>query len=230
MNLNTLSDLKISFIIPRRGKGSSEVISSISISSNGTDLLENLIKYFIEYQKKVLDREVLLEMVNNIVTELQLNELSINISFSLPIDRLSPDLEESVTFILDCEYFVNYNKGKIETFMVIKCPVRINYIFVMKGEVKLKVLIPQKNVYFEDLLDIIQKYGNTIIYPISEYSDKKILQKKIDKGKTVEEYLRSIKKAIKTGAINRDLSEKGYLSVSFYDVYNMYKIEKGVIW
>lgn len=230
MIYSNLSDLHLSFIVPRRGKGSSEVIGSITLFSNSFDQPENFIEFFTDYQKKVLNKDTVLDIGEEMVRKLNLKDLVLDISFSLPVDRLSPNLNAAICFILDCAYRYIYENNKSEVFMTIKCPIRVDYISVIKGEIKLSVLIPQKNFYFEDLLDLIQKYGDTVIYPISNISDKKLLQKKIDKGKTVDEYLKSIKSSIKNNLINKDISEKGNISVSFFDVYNMYKIQKGVIW
>ncbi len=230
MIYSNLSDLHLSFIIPRRGKGSSEVISSASLFSNSSTQPENFIEFFISYQKKVLNKDTVFEIGEEIIKKLDLKDLVLSIDFPLPIDRLSPDFNTSICYVLNCSYLYKYNDNKSEVYMIIKSPIRINYVSVIKGEVKLSILVPQKHFYFEDLLDLIQKYGDTVIYPISKLEDKKILQKKIDKGKTVDEYLKLIKNAIKNNLINKDISEKGSISISFFDVYNMYKIQKGVIW
>lgn len=226
----SLSDLQIAFIIPKRGKGSFDVSSSITLFSNSLEQLEDFIGFFIDYQRRVLTKDTVLDVGNKIVEDLNLSDLTLNIQFSLPVDRLSPDLDPSINFMLNCEYLYKYENHKSEVYMIIKCPIRVNYIITLKGEITLSILVPDKNFYFEDLLDLVQKYGDTVIYPISKTSDKKTLQKKIDKGKTVDDYLKSVKKSIKTGLINKDISKKGSVSISFFDLYNMYKIQKGVSW
>jgi hypothetical protein len=110
--------------------------------------------------------------------------------------------------------------------MKIDCPVRVNYISILEGNLNLEVIQPSPNLYFEDLLDIIQRYGSVVIYPITKASDKQMLLKEIDTGKTIDDYLNFIKVAV----IHKCISERGEVNVMVSDLYNNYSIEKGVSW
>lgn len=229
MQYTKLSKLKTLFFIPRRGKGHNEVISSITLVSNNSIEPENFIEFFIKYQKKVLTKDIILEIGSNIITQLALPNLYFNINFSLPVDKLSVLYEESLCFHLNCNYSFNYDVLKFQESnisMKIDCPVRVNYISILEGNLNLEVTQPSPNLYFEDLLDIIQKYGSVIIYPITKASDKQLLLKEIDTGKTIDDYLNFIKVAV----IHKGVSEKGKVSVEVSDLYNNYSIEKGVSW
>lgn len=226
MEYSKISDLKVLFIIPRRGKGHSEVISFVEVISNCSVYPEDFIEFFINYQKQVLTKETIQEIGDNIKEQLKLQDLFINISFSLPINKLSPSLEESLCFHLDCSYLYKYYSGSTSISMNIGCPIRVNYISTIEGNLNLEAIHPSSNLYFEDILDIVQKYGDVVIYPITKASDKVRLLEEVGRGKTVEDYLNFIKIA----SIHKGISENGKVNVTVSDLYNNYSIEKGVSW
>jgi hypothetical protein len=96
----------------------------------------------------------------------------------------------------------------------------------MQGKLKLSAIDVIPNLYFEDLLDVVQQYGDVVIYPLNNFEDKEVLTKKIDKGKSLDEYI----SYIQTGATRRGLAKKWELILNVYDVYNNYEIEKGILW
>jgi len=223
-----LSNLKVLFLIPRRGKGHSEIIGNISLISNKQLDPLDFIKFFISYQRKVLTKDTIIEIGSIIVKELLLSDLYLTISFTLPIDRLSPNLEEALCFHLDCNYFYEHNTlSKINNSgMKVICPVRVDFISTLEGNLDLEIIHPKSDLYFEDVLDILQSYGKIVIYPVNKATDKKVLSKEIDSGKTLEDYLESIKIAVQ----HKKVAEKGKINVSVTDLYNNYRIEKGVNW
>jgi len=227
LQYSKLSNLKILFFIPRRCKGHTEILSSVDVLSYTSMNAEDFVEFFISYQKKVLTKDTILELCTSIVDRLKVTEFVMNVNFLLPVDRLSSTLEESISFNLDCKYSFVYSKGISTLSMKIDCPVRINHISTLKGNLTFQISNPSPNIYFEDLLDIVLKYGNVVIYPIIRTSDKKTLMKEIDQGKPIDDYLNFIRVA----AIHKNLSDSGGLvSVSFVDLYNSYDIEKGVTW
>jgi len=226
MEYSKISDLKVMFIIPRRGKGHSEVISSVEVFSDCSVYPEDFIEFFIDYQKQVLTKETIQEIGDNIRDRLKLGDLFINVNFSLPINKLSPSLEESLCFHLDCRYSYKYCLDSTSISMDIECPIRVNYISTIEGNLNLEAIYPSSNLYFEDILDVVQKYGDVVIYPITKASDKVKLLEEVGRGKTVEDYLNFIKIA----SIHKKISEGGRVNVTVSDLYNNYKIEKGVSW
>lgn len=232
MQYTKLSNLKVIFLIPKRGKGHSEIVGNIFlISDKPLDPLD-FIKFFIKYQRKVLTKDIIVEIGTTVIKELKLPNLYLKIDFTLPIDRLSPSLEDTLCFHLDCNYFckcdcvVDFDNFEVSSGMKITCPVRVDFISTLEGNLDLEITQPKPNLYFEDLLDILQSYGKIVIYPVSKASDKKSLSKEIDSGKTIEDYLESVKAAI----IHRKVAEAGKVNVSVADLYNNYRIEKGVNW
>jgi hypothetical protein len=232
LQYSKLSNLKIPFIIPRRGKGHTEVISYVDVTSDLYMNAENFIEFFIPYQKKVINKKNMSELCNNIISKINVNNnFSMSIRFKLPIDRLSCTLDESICFYLDCtysfDYFVEDKMGVVEDIsMIIDCPIRIKHISTLKGNLTVHIVNPKAYTYFEDILDIVQRHGNIVIYPVNKISDKDNLIKEIDEGKTIDDYLNFIK----TAAIHKKISEKGRLIANFEDIYGSYILEKGVDW
>ena len=225
-NYNKISKLKILFFIPRRGKGHTEVSCNISVSSSSSIEPENFISHFVKYQKKSLSKDIIKEIGDDIYNALPLKDLYINLDFSLPINRVSPSLEESLCFYLDSSYQLQYKEENVSLAMNISCPIRVDYISTMQGKLKLSAIDVIPNLYFEDLLDVVQQYGDVVIYPLNNFEDKEVLTKKIDKGKSLDEYI----SYIQTGATRRGLAKKWGLILNVYDVYNNYEIEKGILW
>ena len=227
MQVNQLSDLKLYFIIPRKGKGHNEVISNVTILTTTENIQpEDFLGFFVEYQKKVLSPNVLEELGNKIIENLKLKDLEIHFTFNLPVDRLSIALDEAVCFNLACGYSFVRTSIKQTLGMVISCPIRIDYMSTIEGILQLSLYNPAPNIYFEDLFDIVQKYGNVVIYPLNRLADKEALQKEIGGGKTVKDYIDFIKVA----CIRKDISESGKVKVSFGDTYRVYNIDKTVGW
>lgn len=223
-----LSKLKVLFYIPKRGRGSNEVVSSITLYSNTLIEPENFIEPLIKFQKKVLNKDTLYEIGTAFIEKLKLDNFHLQINFLLPIDKLSPTWEESFCFYLNCTYYYEYNNdlSNPKVNISVECPIRINYISVLEGQLFLKIENSLKHLYFEDVLDIIQKYGNVVIYPITKASDKQHLLEEIDDGKSIEDYLTFIKDAFYFGK----LSETGEVKITVSDLYNNYQIEKGISW
>jgi hypothetical protein len=226
MGYTGLSDLKIFFLIPRR-RGHNEVISSVQIGTT-TDTVESedFIKYFLPFQKKVLTKDILFEIGEKIINQFRLSDLNISINFNLPIDKLNVNLEDSICFILNCTYSFAFNNNISNTRLSIMCPVRVNYLSTIEGSLSIEVINPSSNLYFEDILDLVIKYGKVIIYPLTQYSEKGLLEIEIDKGKTVKDYLNIFRIIL----IKRKMAEQGSVAIEFYDIYKSYKIKKGIEW
>lgn len=223
---SSLSNLNISFFIPRRGKGHTEVLSNVSLNIEGGEKEpEDFLTPFVDYQKKVLDKEVLKD-IGERFSEYSPSSFSMNISFSLPITKVSPSLDNSLHYYLDCSYSVYYIDEKINTMMTVECPIRVKYISVLQGNLSISVSNPVKYLYFEDVLDAVQKYGGTSIYPILDFKGIEELGKEIDRGKDMIEYINKLKKYI----VKYKLGDGGKVVVGLNDVYNNYYIEKGVKW
>ena len=225
---NGFENLKILFYIPRRGKGHTEVLSNVNISVTGEGKEpEDMFYPFIEYQRKSLDKEIVKEIGEKLVDLVDPYDMNMNISFSIPVNKLSPDLNNSLHYSLDCNYSVTYNGNtELYTSMSVSCPVRVRYVSVLQGRVYLKVNNPVKYLYFEDLLDAIQKHGGVNIYSILDFKDIEKLDREIDRGKDLSEYLDKLKKYV----IKSKIGEGGEIKVEVNNVYNNYLIKKGVEW
>jgi hypothetical protein len=81
-------------------------------------------------------------------------------------------------------------------------------------------------MFFEDLLDTVQKFMGIRIYPIASTADEEMAEKVIDNGRTLKEYIKLLNKAQGLG----NISKGGKASIKSMDVYNMYEVETEIIW
>jgi len=222
MQYLSINDLKIPFLVARRGRGSNEVISKVCINYENDVSLFDIIKVMTDYQKKVINKDLLLDIIEDLK---KLGSLKfLEILFFLPVDRVSVYLKESLSYLLECGY--KFEKDNDELIMIIKCPVPVDYLFPFLGEVYLEVNNPSLNFYFEDLLDLLQRYGSVIIYPMVSFEDLPRLSTSFESRVTLDEFLR-IMKSIFT---KRKLCENGKICVKFRDMYGLYTVEKGIVW
>lgn len=226
MPYSQISALKLLSFIARRGKGHTEVINSFRVLTFDNVEPEKFLPFFVDVGKQVFYKETLVEIAEKIVNELHLSSVQLTSSFTLLTDKLSPTYTSSAILPLPCEYLVYCKEGKMDVSMKIECPVRISHISTLVGNLVLEIINPAPNIYFEDILDTIHKFGEVVIYPICSLQDVEVLQNVIDSGKKAGEYL----EVIKDGCCKSKISESGRAFVYFTDLYNVVNIERGVEW
>ena len=222
MIYSRLSQFRLPLIIARRSKGHSEILSDVSVSSHSLLHTEDLLKYLFSLSKQSCTKEGLMQVALGIVEGLNLSDLDFCICFDLPIERLSPGEYSDTYYVLSCKYRLNYLKcspGNVFQFdMSISCNVKVVDGVVLPGKLSVGVYEPKDHLYFEHLLDIVQRYGKVVIYPIATYADKLLLQADQFSRVSAEDYIVLLKEAL----IKKDLGEGGFVSISYNDVYNMY--------
>lgn len=226
MPYSQVSSVKVLSFISRRGKGHTEVLNHLkALSFNNIEPIQFL-KYFIDVGKKTFTKETLQSIADDMVKDLKLTNLVLTSSFNLLMDKLSPTFEVTTHVSIPCEYTCYYDRGESSVSMKVSCPVRIDYVSTLNGTAVLELHNPVANTYFEDLLDVIHKYGDVVIYPLCFPGDERALEKEIGRGKSMNEYLQKIK----DGCVHKGVSENGRVFVYFTDLYKVYNLEKGLEW
>ncbi len=220
-----LYNLKMPFIIPKRGKGSSEVLASCNIVGYGQYNGVDYMSYLSPYARNICDKSLPVEIVRDIVDNTGLKKLDMNILFDYHLDRATPSY--SPTFYeLNCFYNTSFSWGKTSVGMGMNIPIRIQQGgFTGVGDFQIEIS-QSKYSFFEDMLDDIQKHLDIKIYPLNSSQDEEIAQKVIDTGRSLKEYVSDIKKIKAFGKMGNG----GSIKIRMKDVYNMYNLESEIIW
>lgn len=220
-----LSALKLPLIIPKRKKGSTEVLANCSVKGAGVTSSVDFVGYLRPYANVLCDRSIPLEILGSMQEKSQAKNLNLNIGFNYHLDRATPTYEPTF-YELYCFYDAVYVQNKQELSMGITIPIRLSQVgFIGVGELSIIIREP-KIAFFEDLLDNVQKYLGIRIYPITSDAEEMVAGKVIDTGKTVKEYMQLLSDVSGFNKISRG----GRALISTKDVYNMYEIITEVTW
>ena len=220
-----LSDLKMPFIIPKRGKGSAEVLALCNILGYGRYNSIDYMSYLSAYSKNICDKNLPGRIAQGLVHDYKLKKIDLDITFDYYLDRATPSFNPSF-YELRCFYTASYNLKDTAISMGVKVPIRIQQAgFTGVGELTIEVTQPEYS-FFEDILDDIQKNLDIKIYPLNCSADENIAQKVIDTGKTLKEYIVDINKV----KVFRQMGTGGIIKIKARDVYNMYNLESEIIW
>jgi hypothetical protein len=220
-----LTNLKVPLSIPKRKKGTIDVIASCSLSGHGQYNGVDFMSYLQPFARSVCDKDLPMTISENIFKEHNFKNIQLGIEFDYHLDRSTPNFEPSF-FELPCYYATHVSKGRKDLSMGIRVPIRIQLAnFVGVGELQVELLSP-KIKFFEDLLDSVQRYFGVRIYPISNIEECNDDNDMIDSGKSLKEYMSMLPKM----RILKDVSKSGKASVKSKDVYNMYETVSEVIW
>ncbi len=219
-----LQDFRLPILIPRRNKGHNEVLATISVKSSDLDNSEDLIKPLLSISKKVITVEILQELIGEICENFNIQTLTLKISFPYHLDRTSPTYSMS-TFELDCGYEIRVVNRVLKIFMGVNIPIRITNVFPLNGRLTYFVEEPKK-LFFEDLLDYVQKHTGIKLYPKVSFKENVELRELIDEGKPVKDYLDIISRI----SALKELGDGGYVKISSPDVYSAYLTENILTW
>lgn len=189
MTQSKISDIRIPLIIPKRNKGHHEVFCNCSISTSTLLDVTDLVKHFTPLIKSTCFPRTPLELAQSILNEHNLDDIDLLMSFSYHLDRASAGYKDSFY-----EMFCFYNvKGStdMQNEMGISIPIRVKDIFIIVGKLTMSIMSP-KDVYFEDILDHVQKFTDTKIYPSVSSDDKKQLPYLIDVGMNITDYINKL--------------------------------------
>ena len=122
-------------------------------------------------------------------------------------------------------FSITVENRKITPSIGVSIPIRVKEIIPLPGFLSLEVFHPDV-LFFEDILDHIQKYTGTKIYPKVFSSETLLLSNMIDDGKTPKEYLEDLKNSVS----NKNLGKGGTVTLSIEDIYRRFFAEYSVNW
>jgi hypothetical protein len=223
---NSLSHLSIPIMIPRRNKGHCDLLAEFSFFTKDLDKdPENFPSLLHNYHRTSFSHYDLSKMSKEIAVNLGLNHLKIIVDFSYPIDRASSSFKPSI-YNLSCKY--ESIRIKEDFYLIISTflPIVIADVHPITGRLSYGIRNPKQGVFIEDLVDHIQRYTNSRLYPLLDTSEKEQLKKLIDSGKSPKDYL----KILKDSSVYKDFGEGGYSVISVPDVYNTYMANYSIEW
>ena len=219
-----IRDFKLPFFVPKRNKGHNEVLVRFLIKSWNFQDSEDFIQVILPFSKTVLSAESLKEIAREIKEGLDLENFFIQASFLFHLDRTSPRYFPS-SHQLPCNYELFVENEILKIFMGIKLPVRVKGVFPLQGELSFSIE-ESKSVYFEDLLDHIQKHAGVKLYPKASSKEEEELKFLMDEGKTPQEYINILMNYTSL----KELGEGGVAHISFMDVYSNYILSQEGSW
>jgi hypothetical protein len=220
-----ISDIRLPLLIPRRGKGAFETLAKCGVSTPCKIDPLTFIPSFIPYAKQTFTQESMLTLVQEIQNTKKLSHVEVTVAFSYALERSSPTFQE-VYFELPCVYSL-LGKGSTHTLrMAISIPIRVYDIYPVLGTLQFEIQSPTKHIFFEDMIDHVQKFAGVVLYPLAESSDRPPLKNMLDVGKSPTEFLAILQDSSK----HKHLGEGGFAHVFAKDVYSMYGLNYRVEW
>lgn len=217
---SVISNLRIPIVVPKRNKGSHEVLSDCNLKATLTSGFKDpvdFIQHVVPYIKNSCFVDTPLKIGNTIYTSESLETLQFSMSFLYHLDRSTSSFKISFYEML-CFYTVEIFKDYSTLEMGIKIPIRVKDIISLPGYMYFSVLQPNYNIYFEDILDYIQKHASIRFYPPTIAEDKESLKDSIDFGKKIPDYLSSFLDAKNFDRLGKSLK----LRIDYADVYDTY--------
>ena len=159
------------------------------------------------------------------ISELGLSDIALEITFSYPLERLSPSYG-TVFYDLYCGYTFSLKTGLLKAGMFIEIPVRIKDFYTKLGVIRVDLFDVSRHFYFEDLVDLTIKAVDIKLHPLSSVTDKDKLFEFIDDGKTVYDYLMGVGDYM----FSKGVSQSGQVSVKTKDIYGTYDYEQLLKW
>lgn len=222
---SSVENVQIPILIPLRGKGHFETLCSCSFSSSSEFVNPaDYVRFFVPYGKRTCTVDTPLQIAEEISRAFKLSTFTLEMRFSLLLDRTSPSYQETY-FNLPCKYTVTCAYEDIAHYMGISLPVRVLDVHPIPGILSFAVKNP-KSLFFEDLVEHVQRSVGTVIYPIGNEQDRAKLKDIIDLGKSAYEYLTALEET----CVKKKLGKGGIASVRTSDVYRMYDFRYHISW
>jgi hypothetical protein len=222
---STVSDIVLPLIIPRRGKGHFDASGKISITSSGFHDSLEFIRHLEKFGKETCTNETPGVMASTLITELGLSDIALEITFSYPLERLSPSYG-SVFYDLCCGYTFSLKNGLLKTGMFIELPVRIKDFYTKLGVIRVDLFDISRHFYFEDVVDLTTKAVDIKLHPLSSVADKDHFFEFADDGNTVYSYLTGVGDYM----FSKGVSQSGQVSIKTRDIYGIYSYEQLLKW
>jgi len=233
MITSDITNIIIPLIIPRYGKGHSEVTASVKVSTPVFIDTLNFCKVINKYAKSTCTKSVIVELVYDLVNNFNLTELELFIDFTLYIDRVS--ISYDIAFYeIECGYYVRYYNSKCEVYMKVKYPV-FTQVLEFRTSASLQVCLNLNELkYFEEIVNFIQSTIGVALYPAVSEEDKiiNIIKKmnknimKYEKSKSLEDREKILNKLSQLTKIFTELSSTlGKLETPYQylmDIKNVY--------
>jgi hypothetical protein len=217
---SVISNLRIPIVVPKRNKGSYEVLSDCNIKAtlnSGFKDPVDFIQYIVPYIKNSCFVDTPLKLGTTIYTSENLETLQFSMNFLYHLDRSTSSFKISFYEML-CFYSVEISKDQTILEMGIKLPIRVKDIISLPGYLYFSVLQPSYHIYFEDILDFVQKHASIRFYPPIIAEDKESLKDLIDFGKKIPDYLNAFSNAKNFDRLGKSLK----LRIDYSDVYDTY--------
>lgn len=224
---STIDRVTIPVLIPKRNKGHVATACTFRIQTNVYIDQLLFIPFITSLNGLSLNREELENLSKTISDQLKVDTIEIDASFVYPLDRVSIGYVPTL-YNFKCSYNCVYDVKKGSSFsLTLSQPVRIKDFYSSSGNLYFSIEDPDKKVYFEDLIDHIQKRGKFIFYPPVSVDESLKLNESLD-GVVFHPYdiLVNVQDACKLKEIGRG----GKIGINFQDVYSIYDMNYELTW
>lgn len=224
-SFSKIYDINLPLIIPKRNKGHHEVMCSCTLGTKGFMNMENIVVHLVPLVKNTCFVHTPKDILKEILQIEGMDDLTFRMDFLYHVDRASSTFKDSF-YEMRCFYKVKGAKNINPTLeMGVILPIRVKQPYAILGEMTFSVIEPDE-IYFEDILDYIQKYGEVKMYPPVTLEDNTKAASMIDAGKSVGDYMNALSQA-KT---IKKLGNAIRINITHPDVYNFYKTQYENVW
>lgn len=222
----SIDNIRIPLMIPKRSRGGHvETTCSISVDiPNAHTESINVVQCIITKAHAVLDLNLLHELATTIREKLFVDSFKIEVSYCYCLDRVSPNYTATM-YEFPCTMSLTTSKHYLSTCIGVQLPIRVRENMLQHGSITTTVSNP-KSFTTEDLIDHVQKYTHSKLYPVTCNDDALKLTKIIDNGLPVLDYVSNIKESLRT----RNVGSCGTITIQSTDLYNMYNIKHNEVW
>jgi len=224
MTQSSITNVRIPIIIPKRNKGEHEVFCSCNISTSTLTDVSNFVQYCTPLIKNVCSVTTPAEVAASIIKYAKIDDIDLDMHFFYHLDRASSNFKDSFYEML-CFYKVVGNESRLITEMGVQIPIRVKDLYVVNGLLTFSTVEP-RDIYFEDILDHVQKFADIKIYPSVSFDDKKQLPFMIDVGMSAVDYINTLAK----GDTIKKIGSTIKVNLVYPDIYNTHEISYKTTW
>jgi len=228
MPQNRLNNIRLPFLVPKRGKGHVEVLGEVFISCSSRVDPRELLPTIMKMGGETLNAAALVAFLTQVAPKLDIlpgsaEGCSLAVSFPLPMLRLSPSLSHTVHIVLPCSLSTDIRGGRTTTS--VEVPVRILNSIAVRGTARCSVTSWQE-VFVEDIFDYVLAVGKTVLYPATTVQEEMLLSNVLPPGEPPVELASQIAMKLQI----KYPSTTGKVVVGFSDFYGVYDIEYEHTW